>query len=706
MKSVYKRIIASFAVVICYFILINRTLVFQLPVFLVSIFLTGLFFVFKERFKSLKISPRIEITAYVIIITSIVLTILSNAGMFTQGPITYTDFPGQYLTSYYILNNNLPYFSNLYGWMHNDGAGYIVPAETPPLPFLVLITPTMIPNIDLWTAIRLMNSLIFLVSVLTVFFLGKKFFKSNKLGFLSAVFWLAFPHNMFMWGTFKFYLALIFSMLSLYFYLQKKGKYTSSLFLGLSILSQPNVAMFSLMTILVVSLKTRETKKFFTVFFISLLLSSMYITQFLTSLPISSSNLMFWIEETPELYDAYYQFFLQQFEKAPHIFIFGLLSLLFLKGDKAIRLITLSSISIVVLLLFLFFFPNPLVKPDRAGLFLYSILVFPAIGSIRWCFKTFSGRGIRYRIMSFLLVGILVYYMLFYSYWMHEAWAQPESAEFRMVNDWSVRGAQNLGFTNGIFSTSYNYDMNETSIFISQLDTRSRILFEHAVHPMVLGSFTHLLAPMQTKKMFVGGPNDCKCEGYICPCVINGYAFGKYINEYNFSEFGRRLDYFNVEYLFVWDESFKEFLDSNPDIEQVFTSPNNLIAGYRYMNHSNSYVISETEVTDVSFDMAIIRINVTNATLGQEVILKSRHHPNWHGYTIEGTKDISYLRHFEITREDEHHFIRFEIPKSGEYTIYLQYDMSIFELTARNVTVISFFILLMVIIGGFVDKRK
>lgn len=170
------------------------------------------------------------------------------------------------------------------------------------------------------------------------------------------------------------------------------------------------------------------------------------------------------------------------------------------------------------------------------------------------------------------------------------------------------------------------------------------------------------------------------------------------------SEFEQGLRNYNVKYLIVWSDSFKDFLSDFSSNSEASHTHLGLIAEierfsiYEYLNCPKSYIIQNDDILSsevIRFDekQIIVYVNVLKPT---DVTISSTYFPLWHAY-VDGVETSVF---------SSNNFISVCLPESGEHEVIFIYEEPLVNVLAKYTSLVSLPSLLTLILVLHFRRRQ
>jgi hypothetical protein len=296
-----------------------------------------------------------------------------------------------------------------------------------------------------------------------------------------------------------------------------------------------------------------------------------------------------------------------------------------------------------------------------------------------------------------LWISVVLYCLVF----LFLAWSDPSHVFYWQTLGFPVEYTQGIDFNRGIFSYEPNPEIAEILDWINNADFNERVIiendFDYKNNMRFFSSAPIYLHDSKYRKFFIGGSSSTSLivngRDYE---VFRGTAFGKPITDYSYEEFSEKLNIINVRYLIVWSEEFRTFLDGSDRFEKTFDSSCNMFSIYEYKECHSSYIISNVSGT-VFFDhIDRFRVVFDNVSQGENVTLSLNYFPEFYSVVYQRNRTTLYP---ELFMDDATGFLSFETPIPGSYTVDIIYTNSIIDTIARNLTILTLFLIVIKIVS-------
>lgn len=608
----------------------------------------------------------------------IAVTLLFIAsGLFQRGFVFLGDFSTHYSNALWI-QKTFDGFQPFLGWTNDYNLGNF--SNDVGRPFVEMIVDllyyaglTIIP-FDL--VFRFFIFIIFLAPIFAIYIFVRNYARGS-LALVASIMWLSQTHFRFIIGNIDLYLGIPVFIGFLYFFLRyRKEKRTDYLFVAALLMSvtiyfHHILALFSIMFVaLLILIDRKELYKTLYVFIpIAILTWSVFFYMQFDKNPAS-----YLIAPAAKFVYGSFGYNLESFiqESLFSFPIFLLASWSILKTEKKYFAMI---VPIVIIILISFYFLNdriPIINaihPEKVLLVERIFYIFVTVLFIDYILL----KKIKINYSKYLLFIAIALIMTDFAIDFSAVFISWSNVHSPIFSQYYGRDFNTIfGTTNKtrIFDDPNNEDFQEILVWMKSVSTDSRIVFEHSFDKMQFNGQLQQMLPLWTGKKVVSAFR-----------VYDGIFFDKQISNYSVSEFTRKLQLANVEYLAVWTPEFKQFLSQNDNFEKVFVTKNGLIEAYRLKNASHSYVDynnSRLNATVVNMTDSSMDLEVMNAKKGDSLNLKVYYSFLYTSRWISDDQNKALISE-GLPLDNVNHLLQVTLKQDGNYTVHIKYQNSLSE---------------------------
>lgn len=641
-------------------------------------------------------------------------------GLFSAGSVLYDDHTWHYYNIWYTSYKVIPQFRNIVGWDPFFAGGYQINSEYP-AGFYVCASGLHYLGIPIETVYKILFFLCLVLLPLSFYNFSRSFGLGKSASIVATLLFSSYnslSYHQITSGMMPYHFSVPIS----FFFLgslkkvwssqDRKNILVSGILLGLTLLLhilQAIIATLFMLGILVLQLRKEQSRrlvlKSIAIFFIAFLVSAIWVIPMISGMNYTLRETSWWIKENPTfgmqiifpVLSLFFYYPLFQWILAPH----G--ARLILKNARARSLVSLLLLSFILYVIssqveYLQIIKLRSTLASRFVLFTigfscittatYMIHFLSASSSRKGSFpKIKSSRKFAFKPLFLLLFLIFSPIFLTMNYFL----APPHmmASEMFDLEHWvTYEGLQS--------SPRLDHELDDDVLKVfswieRKADNSSRVLLEGSGH-LTLNQWRwiHLaIAPMYTNQTtyFFAGPYPYFGQIYVGDLMPSeGHIFGKKL-PIPISEFEQGLRDYNVKYLVVWSNSFKDFLSDLSSTPEAFDTHFGLIEEvgrfsiYEYLDCPRSYIIQNNDILSsevIRFNemQIIVHVDILKPT---SVTISSTYFPLWQAY-VDGVETNVF---------SSNNFISVYIPESGEHELTFNYEEPLAYVLSKYTSLVS-----------------